>query len=379
MSEVSQGPGWWLASDGRWYPPEQHPGRAAPTPPPTPAFTDLPSFGAPAGHAAAYPQPGAAYPPPGQWPAAYAQPPRYPMQAYRPQPFGPPAAPPSGGRIGRGLRLVRTGFTMVREEPGLLAVPVVAFLVELAVIGLGALLALPGLVSESTTADGGATASVSAWHWIVLVATGIVVMFVSVVSHATIIGRVMARFHGQRVTNRQALAGALAKSPQLFVWAVVNYVVMSILRNIRRQGIIGLVIGSLVRVAWTLASFFVVPVILYENLGPFAAIKRSTGLCRQRWGENIVGNSAVAVIAFLAVLVDVAVAGLLGAVFVPLGVAVGVLGLVAIVLVVTVASASFNAALYWFAVTGESPGGFSAGDLQAAYRPSSRRAGAFGS
>ncbi len=26
MSEVSQGPGWWLASDGRWYPPEQAPG-----------------------------------------------------------------------------------------------------------------------------------------------------------------------------------------------------------------------------------------------------------------------------------------------------------------------------------------------------------------
>lgn len=25
MSEVSQGPGWWVASDGKWYPPEQHP------------------------------------------------------------------------------------------------------------------------------------------------------------------------------------------------------------------------------------------------------------------------------------------------------------------------------------------------------------------
>ena len=25
MSDVSQGPGWWLASDGKWYPPEQHP------------------------------------------------------------------------------------------------------------------------------------------------------------------------------------------------------------------------------------------------------------------------------------------------------------------------------------------------------------------
>lgn len=25
MSEVSMGPGWWQASDGKWYPPEQHP------------------------------------------------------------------------------------------------------------------------------------------------------------------------------------------------------------------------------------------------------------------------------------------------------------------------------------------------------------------
>lgn len=36
MSDQSQGPGWWLASDGRWYPPEQHPEWVAPAPP-TPA------------------------------------------------------------------------------------------------------------------------------------------------------------------------------------------------------------------------------------------------------------------------------------------------------------------------------------------------------
>ena len=32
MSDTSQGPGWWLASDGKWYPPE-----AAPPPPPPPS------------------------------------------------------------------------------------------------------------------------------------------------------------------------------------------------------------------------------------------------------------------------------------------------------------------------------------------------------
>ena len=34
MSDVSQGPGWWLASDDKWYPPE-----TAPPPPPSPALT----------------------------------------------------------------------------------------------------------------------------------------------------------------------------------------------------------------------------------------------------------------------------------------------------------------------------------------------------
>ncbi len=37
MSDVSQGPGWWMASDGKWYPPELHP-NYAPTPPPQPTI-----------------------------------------------------------------------------------------------------------------------------------------------------------------------------------------------------------------------------------------------------------------------------------------------------------------------------------------------------
>lgn len=35
MSEQSQGPGWWQASDGRWYPPESRP---SPAPPPQQAW-----------------------------------------------------------------------------------------------------------------------------------------------------------------------------------------------------------------------------------------------------------------------------------------------------------------------------------------------------
>lgn len=34
MSDVSQGPGWWLASDGKWYPPYAVPSPSPPFPPP---------------------------------------------------------------------------------------------------------------------------------------------------------------------------------------------------------------------------------------------------------------------------------------------------------------------------------------------------------
>lgn len=61
MSDTSQGPGWWQASDGKWYPPEQG---ATPHPPAPPG---APPTGAPAGGPGSAGAPGA----PGQlaeWP-----------------------------------------------------------------------------------------------------------------------------------------------------------------------------------------------------------------------------------------------------------------------------------------------------------------------
>ena len=80
----------------------------------------------------------------------------------------------------------------------------------------------------------------------------------------------------------------------------------------------------------------------------------------------------------MAILLDVLVSVALGMVFAPLGAVVGVIGLAAIMLVLTVATAAFNAALYWYAVTDQSPGQYSVGDLQAAYRQKGRRTGVYG-
>ncbi len=425
MSDTSPGPGWWLASDGRWYPPEAQPdwsrlsevtsspgispqgfsvgetGGPDATAPATAGASprshleDTLASWAPVAAAPMEAPPVGAYPGPGPGAAPSAPgalPPLFDPQAAHSQAAHPQAAyshaahspadrpvgGTSGGRFSRGLRLVGVGFTMVRDEPGLMLVPVVAFFAQLVIVGLAVLALLPGLRDMHDSAAGGGSAHLSATQWAIVVVAGVLTMFVSVVSHATIIARVMARFHGQQVSNTEAARAALTKSPQLMAWAFINYVVVSILRSIGNRGILGLLVGALLRAGWMLASFFVVPVILFEDKGALAAIKRSVGLCRARWGENIVGNGALGVVGAVAILLDVAVSIVVGMVFAPLGAVVGAIGLVAILLVLTVASAAFNAALYWYAVTDQSPGQYSIGDLQSAYRRNGRKSGALG-
>ncbi|MCX6509539.1 MAG: DUF4190 domain-containing protein [Actinobacteria bacterium] len=53
MSDSSQGPGWWMAADGKWYPPAPP---APPVPPAPPAPPAPPTFQAPGAPPAYYPQ-----------------------------------------------------------------------------------------------------------------------------------------------------------------------------------------------------------------------------------------------------------------------------------------------------------------------------------
>jgi hypothetical protein len=91
MSDATQGPGWWQASDGKWYPPEQHPDY---TPPTQPVESVAPTAATP-------PVP----PPPVEATQAMAPVPPPPV------PPGPPLAgavgpPPSGGGRGKVIAIV---------------------------------------------------------------------------------------------------------------------------------------------------------------------------------------------------------------------------------------------------------------------------------
>lgn len=102
MSDVSQGPGWWQASDGKWYAPEQASGAAAPTGPP-PAGPP-PGYGPPSG-------PPGGYGPPSGAPAGYGAPTGYPQQPGYGNPTNMPAEDLKGARIG--ARAIDIGIVLV--------------------------------------------------------------------------------------------------------------------------------------------------------------------------------------------------------------------------------------------------------------------------
>jgi hypothetical protein len=101
VSDTAQGPGWWLASDDKWYPPELHPDAvAARTATPPPAAEQPPAWSPPA-QAGYGPPAQAGYGPPAQ--PGWAGPPAQPGWAGPPaQPgwAGPPAQPGYGPPAG---------------------------------------------------------------------------------------------------------------------------------------------------------------------------------------------------------------------------------------------------------------------------------------
>jgi hypothetical protein len=261
-------------------------------------------------------------------------------------------------RFNRGLRLTTMSLEIMRQLPGLIAIPILSVAAIAFVFVVLALL------------TGG---NASGFGLVVWVAGYAVMATVAVVGQAVITHRVMAHLEGQAVSNGQSLRAVLPRLKTLAAWACLSLTVGATLRSLERgRGIIGLVtrvVAAFVTLAWSAMTFFVLPVILFENLNTTAAMKRSRELVKGSWGEGVVGVGALNVIFNLAFLAVVIVAVLLAMVHaVVLALIVVLLAILAFNLLAAVASPIFTVALYRYATTGELVMGFSQRDFVAAFR-----------
>ena len=267
------------------------------------------------------------------------------------------------GSLSRGFRLAKASWDVVKGDPALLWLPVISFVCSLAVIAVFGL----GLVGIGLPAQGQpASPSVYVLGFLMYVALS----FVTIFFNAAVIGTAMKRLKGEDASLKDGLALARQHLGSIFVWAVITATVGMIIRALQeRSGLIGRILFGLVGIAWSVLTYFVLPVLLYEEIGVGDAIKRSGSIFRQRWGEQFVGNATIGLAVFIIAIPVLIIGGLIAAALPLLGVPLLVIALGALIAVGAACSGVFNAALYRYATTGESSGAFTIEDMNASFRP----------
>ncbi len=67
--------------------------------------------------------------------------------------------------------------------------------------------------------------------------------------------------------------------------------------------IVAIILVSLLQTAWAYITFFVIPVLVVERIGPIAAIRRSGSLLRQSWGEQLTASFSFFLIYLIAIVI----------------------------------------------------------------------------
>jgi hypothetical protein len=278
-------------------------------------------------------------------------------------------------RFGNSMALAKASWGVLRDDKKLTLLPLFSGLATLLVV---ASFLVPAAALAHNSAGGGYQFGPVTW---ILGAIGYVLAaYVVIFFNAALMYAADAKLHGVTVSLGDAVRFAASRSHVLLPWAVVSATVSIVLRGVeQRGGIIGRIVGMIAGVAWSLVTFLVMPVLVVEGMGPIAAVKRSGELFKRTWGEQVMSNFGIGLVALGAILVGAIPAMLL----VAIGGPVAVLGIVAFVVWVVIVSLVSSAltgilcmALYRYATEGTVPG-WDNTQLHGAFRPRRSSRGGF--
>jgi len=275
------------------------------------------------------------------------------------------------GRFQNSLALAKASWRVLREDKQLTLLPLLS-MVSTVVIAVSFLLPI-GLIARNGT--DGYTAS-KPLVWVLGFCAYLVLTFVVVFFNAALVYAADRHLSGERVTIGEAIDAARARAHVLLPWVVLSATVSIVLRALEeRAGIVGRIVGSIAGVAWSVVTFLVLPILVIEGIGPIAAVKRSGELFKRTWGENLMTNAGIGIVAMVATLAGAFPCVLLimvGGPVAVLGIGVLVLWAISVALVSATLTGILQVALYRFATGAQAPG-FDTEQLQGTFRPRNQR------
>lgn len=211
--------------------------------------------------------------------------------------------------------------------------------------------------------------------YLILFAFYTVNYFVIVFFNSALVACAIIRFRGGDPTLADGFRASFSRLPQILMWALLSATVGVILRVIEsRAEKVGQLVAALLGAGWSIATYFVVPVLVVEKVGPVDAVKRSFSVLRRTWGEAIGANFGISFIVFIASLIGI-LPLLLGAFLLASGQAIvggalivaGVLALILVSLISSALDSILLAALYLYAADGTIPANFDDSLLEHAF------------
>jgi hypothetical protein len=182
------------------------------------------------------------------------------------------------------------------------------------------------------------------------------------------------RLAGGHAVLNDGLQTAWKRKWSILQWALLAATVGVLLQSLeRRLGFLGRIVTSITGYVWTLASFFVVPILAAEDMGPAEALSESAEIFRKTWGEELAGSFNFGlisvVLALPGILLPVLGARLgMGQTGMLAGVALMLIYWMLLALVCSAARGIFVAALYRYATTQQVSDGFHRNDLSGAWQ-----------
>jgi hypothetical protein len=115
---------------------------------------------------------------------------------------------------------------------------------------------------------------------------------IGVLNIGALTAQALAMSRGEKKPFIYGYGMALTRLPQLILWSILSLIVGSIFQIIEQQKAIGLLVGLLLGVGWSVLTFFSITGIMATGCGPFAAISKSKNTIKDTY-KKITGEEPV--------------------------------------------------------------------------------------
>jgi len=198
--------------------------------------------------------------------------------------------------IQRSYTIFRQSLSVLRQDKEILIFPLLS--------GMFTIVAMAGLIYggvvtgffQRLSASGDRSLEANLLGYSALFVWYFVSWFIVLFFNVGVVACARIRLEGGDPTTADGFRAARENLKSIVIWALISATVGLILRIVsERSKLVGTLIARFLGAAWAIATYFVVPVMIFEKSSARESMASSTKLITRTWGESLVAAAGVGV------------------------------------------------------------------------------------